>query len=164
MNKKIKEWSFAFFDLSSKESARRVRVHRNLRRIGAALHSQSVYCMPYSRSSFKDLKDIDKSIFVVKAYVVADEIEELVTAYANFTSSIVSEINVKMEALEDAKASATDMTTKRGYTKRLHHIYDRLDSLEYVATISNNDEIIDKVEDFKRKVVEIDNGDSGQLI
>ena len=164
MNKKIKEWSFAFFDLSSKESARRVRVHRNLRRIGAALHSQSVYCMPYSRSSFKDLKDIDKSIFVVKAYVVADGIEELVTAYANFTSSIVSEINVKMEALEDAKASATDMTTKRGYTKRLHHIYDRLDSLEYVATISNNDEIIDKVEDFKRKVVEIDNGDSGQLI
>ena len=164
MNKKIKEWSFAFFDLSSKESARRVRLHRSLRRIGAALHSQSVYCMPYSRSSFRDLKDIDKSIFVVKAYVVADEIEELVTAYANFTSTIVNEIDEKMEALEDAKASATDMTTKRGYTKRLNHINDRIDSLEYVATISNNDEIIDKVEDFKRKVVEIDNGDSGQLI
>lgn len=164
MNKEIKEWSFAFFDLSSKESARRVRLHRSLRRIGAALHSQSVYCMPYSRSSFKDLKDVDKNIFVVKADVESAEIEELVTAYSSFTTSIVNEINGKMEALEDAKASATEMTTKRGYTKRLHHIYDRLDSLEYVATISNNNEIIDKVEDFKRKVVEIDNGDSGQLI
>ena len=118
MNKEIKEWSFAFFDLSSKESARRVRLHRSLRRIGAALHSQSVYCMPYSRSSFKDLKDVDKNIFVVKADVESAEIEELVTAYSSFTTSIVNEINGKMEALEDAKASATEMTTKRGYTKR----------------------------------------------
>ena len=51
------EWAFAFFDLGSKESARRVRLHRNQKKVGAAIHSQSVYCMPYSINGFKSLKD-----------------------------------------------------------------------------------------------------------
>ena len=63
------EWAFAFFDLGSKESARRVRLHRNLKKVGAAIHSQSVYCMPYSINGFKSLKDLDSGVFVVKADV-----------------------------------------------------------------------------------------------
>ena len=48
MRYRLKEWSFVFFDLGSKEAARRVRLLRGLRRVGAALRNQSVYCMPYS--------------------------------------------------------------------------------------------------------------------
>tara|TARA_R110002020_G_scaffold317447_7_gene533069 strand:+ start:27 stop:521 length:495 start_codon:yes stop_codon:yes gene_type:complete len=164
MDKEIKEWSFAFFDLGSKESTRRVRLHRNLRRVGAALHSQSVYCMPYSKGSFNDLKDLDKDMFVIKADVDEDEIDELVRAYDSFTTSLITEIHKKLEALEDAKASATDMQSRRGYTKRLNKMYERLDHLEYVAILSKNTEVIDTVENFKKRVVEIDYGHSGQLI
>jgi len=164
MDKEIKEWSFAFFDLGSKESARRVRLHRNLRRVGAALHSQSVYCMPYSQGSFRSLKSLDKDVFVIKADVDHDEIEELVQAYAVFTNNLMKDVCQKLEALEDAKASAVDIQTRRGYKKRLNKMHERLDHLEYVARLGQNSEVIDKVEDFKRQVVKIDDGGSGQLI
>ena len=72
----LKEWSFVFFDLGSNEAARRVRLLRGLRRVGAALRNQSVYCMPYSTGSFSSLKKLDKDICVVKADVEEDDIEE----------------------------------------------------------------------------------------
>jgi len=164
MDTQLKEWSFVFFDMGSKESARRVRLLRGLRRVGAALRNQSVYCMPYSSNSFKSLKTLDKNLFVVKADVEEDDIEELVEAYNIFISDVMREVNVKLEALEDAKASATDMKTKRGYTKRLNKMYERIDHLEHIARIGQNTEVLDKVEEFKRQIIEIDDGHPGKLI
>ena len=162
--KELKEWSFVFFDMGSNESARRVRLLRGLRRLGAALRNQSVYCMPYATNSFSSLKELDKDIFVVKASVEDEDIEELVEAYNVFISTVMKEVNEKMDALEDAKASATDVQTKRGYTKRLNKMYERVDHLEYIATLGQNTEAIEKVEEFKRQIVEIDDGHPGKLI
>ena len=164
MEKEIKEWSFVFFDMGFDESARRVRLHRNLRRVGATIHSQSVYCMPYSAGSFSSLKNLDKDIFVVKADVPEDSVEELVEAYNTFITIVMGEVNTKLEELEDAKASAVDVKSKRGYTKRLNKMYERVEHLEYIATLGQNTEVIDKVEDFKRQIVEIDDGYPGKLI
>tara|TARA_R110002020_G_scaffold84375_3_gene209051 strand:+ start:13916 stop:14410 length:495 start_codon:yes stop_codon:yes gene_type:complete len=164
MDTRLKEWSFVFFDMGSKESARRVRLLRGLRRIGAALRNQSVYCMPYSTHSFTSLKNLDDDVFVVKADVEEDDIEELVEAYNVFISTVMDEVYSKLEALEDAKASATDMNTKRGYTKRLNKMYERIDHLEHIARLGQNAEVIDKVEEFKRMIVEIDDGHPGKLI
>lgn len=164
MDARLKEWSFVFFDMGSKESARRVRLLRGLRRVGAALRNQSVYCMPYSINSFASLKNLDADVFVVKADVEEDDIEELVDAYNVFIATVMAEVYEKLEALEDAKASATDTKTKRGYTKRLNKMYERIDHLEHIAKLGHNAEVIDKVEEFKRQVVEIDDGNPGQLI
>ena len=160
----LKEWSFVFFDLGSNEAARRVRLLRGLRRIGAALRNQSVYCMPYSTGSFISLKNLDKGICVVKADVAEDDIEEMVEAYNIFITDVIKEVYEKLEALEDAKASAVDTQTKRGYTKRLNKMYERVDHLEYIAKLGQNTEAIDRVEEFKRQIVEIDDGNPGKLI
>ena len=160
----LKEWSFVFFDLGSNEAARRVRLLRGLRRVGAALRNQSVYCMPYSTGSFSSLKKLDKDICVVKADVEEDDIEEMVEAYNLFITNVMTEVYAKLEALEDAKASAVDTQTKRGYTKRLNKMYERVDHLEYIAKLGQNDEAMDKVEEFKRQIVEIDDGNPGKLI
>ena len=132
MEKEIKEWSFVFFDMGFKESARRVRLHRNLRRVGATIPEDSV--------------------------------EELVEAYNVFISAVMEEVNTKLEELEDAKASAVDIKSKRGYTKRLNKMYERVEHLEYIATLGQNIAVIDKVEEFKRQIVEIDDGHPGKLI
>jgi polyhydroxyalkanoate synthesis regulator phasin len=160
----LKEWSFVFFDMGSNEAARRVRLLRGLRRIGAALRNQSVYCMPYSMGSFVSLKELDKDICVVKADVAEDDIEEMVEAYNLFISGVMKEVYEKLEALEDAKASAVDTQTKRGYTKRLNKMYERVDHLEYIAKLGQNDEAMDKVEEFKRQIIEIDDDNPGKLI
>ena len=160
----LKEWSFVFFDLGSNEAARRVRLLRGLRRVGAALRNQSVYCMPYSTGSFSSLKKLDKDICVVKADVEEDDIEEMVEAYNLFITNVMTEVYAKLEALEDAKASAVDTQTKRGYTKRLNKMYERVDHLEYIAKLGQNEAAIDKVEEFKRQIVEIDDGNLGKLI
>ena len=158
------KWSFAFFDLGSKETARRVRLHRNLRRVGAAIHSQSVYCMPYSDSSFNQLKDLDHGMFVVKADVEEAQLDELVSAYDVFISGLLKEVYKKMEDLEDAKAASTDMVSRRGYKKRLNSMYERLEHLEGVAALSQNPETLSRVEEFIRRVVEIDEYEPGKLI
>ena len=160
----LKEWSFVFFDLGSNEAARRVRLLRGLRRVGAALRNQSVYCMPYSSGSFSSLKMLDKDICVVIADVEEDDIEEMVEAYNLFITNVMTEVYAKLEALEDAKASAVDTQTKRGYTKRLNKMYERVDHLEYIAKLGQNEAVIDKVEEFKRQIVEIDDGNPGKLI
>ena len=158
------KWSFAFFDLGSKETARRVRLHRNLRKVGAAIHSQSVYCMPYSDSSFNQLKDLDQGMFVVKADVDEVQLDELVSAYDTFISGLMREIHQKMEDLEDAKASSTDMVSRRSYTKRLNKMYERLDHLEEIANLRQHSDTSYKVEEFKRRGVEIDANEPGKLI
>ena len=158
------KWAFAFFDLGSKETARRVRLHRNLKKVGAAIHSQSVYCMPYSDSSFNQLKDLDQGMFVVKADVDEVQLDELVSAYDTFISGLMSEIHQKMEDLEDAKASSTDMVSRRSYTKRLNKMYERLDHLEEIADLRQHSETSSKVEEFKRRVVEIESNEPGKLI
>ena len=106
------EWSFAFFDLGSKETSRRGRLHRNLRRVGAAIHSQSVYCMPYSPNSFQRLKDLDADVFVVKADVDEIQIDELVSAYDLFIDGLMKEISQKMDDLEDAKQAANENSSE----------------------------------------------------
>ena len=152
------EWSFAFFDLGSKETSRRGRLHRNLRRVGAAIHSQSVYCMPYSHYSFQRLKDLDDDVFVVKADI------ELVAAYDIFIDGLMREISQKIDDLEDAKAISTDLATRRGYTKRYNKMNERLDHLEYVLQLRQNPDIMDKVEEFKQRVIQIDDNEPGKLI
>tara|TARA_R100000306_G_C4294088_1_gene101653 strand:- start:202 stop:564 length:363 start_codon:yes stop_codon:yes gene_type:complete len=120
--------------------------------------------MPYSQGSFRSLQGLDRNMFVIKADVGQDEVEELVQAYEVFTNSLMKEVCQKLEALEDAKASAVDIQTRRGYTKRLNKIHERLNHLEYVARLGHNSEVIDKVEAFKRQVVKIDDGEPGKLI
>ena len=158
------EWSFAFFDLGSKETSRRGRLHRNLRRVGAAIHSQSVYCMPYSPHSFQLLKDLDSDVFVVKADIDSAQIDELVSAYDIFISDLMREISQKIDDLEDAKAVSTDMATRRGYTKRYNKMNERLDHLEYVLQLRQNPDIMNKVEEFKQRVIQIDDNEPGKLI
>ena len=158
------EWSFAFFDLGSKETSRRGRLHRNLRRVGAAIHSQSVYCMPYSPNSFQRLKDLDADVFVVKADVDEIQIDELVSAYDVFIDGLMKEISQKMDDLEDAKAISTDLATRRGYTKRYNKMNERLDHLEYVLQLRQNPDIMDKVEEFKQRVIQIDDNEPVKLI
>jgi len=120
--------------------------------------------MPYSAGSFRSLKKLDKDVCVVKADVEEDDIAEMVEAYNLFITNVMKEVHEKLEALEDAKVSAVDMHTKRGYTKRLNKMYERVDHLEYIAKLVQNDEAIDKVEEFKRQIVEIDDGYPGKLI
>ena len=158
------EWAFAFFDFGSKESARRVRLHRNLKKVGAAIHSQSVYCMPYSINGFKSLKDLDSGVFVVKADVDDSQTAELVDAYDVFIESLSDEISQKLNDLEDAKAASTDMVSKRSYTKRFNKMNERVEHLEYVMRLRQHPEVSDKVEKFKKRIAEIDGYDSGKLI
>ena len=101
---------------------------------------------------------------MVKADVEEDDIEEMVEAYNLFITNVMTEVYAKLEALEDAKASAVDTQTKRGYTKRLNKMYERVDHLEYIAKLGRNEAAIDKVEEFKRQIVEIDDGNPGKLI
>ena len=43
-------------------------------------------------------------------------------------------------------------------------MYERVDHLEYIAKLGRNEAAIDKVEEFKRQIVEIDDGNPGKLI
>tara|TARA_R100001039_G_C1819066_1_gene87741 strand:+ start:134 stop:625 length:492 start_codon:yes stop_codon:yes gene_type:complete len=158
------EWSFAFFDLGAKQAARRVRLHRNLRDVGAAIHSQSVYCMPYSKYSFQQLKKLDKDMFVVRANVDEENIDELVQAYDSFISNLMVNISKKIDELEDAKAASVDMVSKRGYTKRFNKMGERLERLDNVAYLRQDPKCTDKVEEFKRRVAQIDTYEMGKLI
>lgn len=158
------EWSFAFFDLGAKEAARRARLHRNLRDVGAAIHSQSVYCMPYSPRSFQRLKKLDDGMFVVKADVDYVEVSKLVEAYDSFIVTLIEAVDQKMIELEDAKASSSDRISKRGYTKRLYKQQERVEQLEYIASLRSTPEFTDKIEEFRRRILAIDEYEPGKLI
>jgi hypothetical protein len=103
-------------------------------------------------------------MFVVKADVDETQLDELVLAYDVFISGLLKEVYKKMEALEDAKAASTDMVSRRSYKKRLNSMYERLEHLEGVVALSQNSETLSKVEDFIRRVVEIDEYEPGKLI
>jgi len=120
--------------------------------------------MPYSDSSFNQLKDLDQGMFVVRADVDEAQLDELVSAYDVFISGLLKEVYKKMEDLEDAKAASTDMVSRRGYKKRLNSMYERLEHLEGVAALSQNPETLSRVEEFIRRVVEIDEYEPGKLI
>ena len=76
-----------------------MRLLRGLRRFGVDVRDQSVCCMPAAANSFSPFKELDKDIFVVKASVEDDDIEELVEAYNVFISTVMKEVNEKMRLL-----------------------------------------------------------------
>ena len=66
---KTSNWTFVVFDLTTEEFARRVRLLRELRKEGAAMHSQSVYCAPYTESSFRNLENVaENNALILKAH------------------------------------------------------------------------------------------------
>jgi soluble P-type ATPase len=171
-NTKRSKWTLAFYDMASADFTKRARVTRELKKQGAAMHSQSVYCVPYTANSFQQLKAIDKSICVVKADVPDESIEELTSAYDAFVEKLFIEIKKKIEELEDAKVSVMDgdPSSKRGYSKRMNKMYERLDYLSYVASLReklNKNEakkLMAQVEEIKTHVRLIDYAPPGTLI
>jgi len=174
---KVSNWTFIVFDLTADAFARRVRLHRNLKKEGAAMHSQSVYCAPYTESSFKSLQNLDDETLVVKAEVPAAQVEELVTAYDIYITKLFSEVETKINELEDAKVLSTEDTpSKRGYSKRLRKMYERLDHLDYVSSLretldapavktsSLEIEIQDAVDAFRQRVEHIDRQPPGKFL
>ena len=93
---KKRKWTLAFYDMASADFTKRARVTRELKKQGAAMHSQSVYCVPYTATSFKQLRDIDKSVCVVKADVPDENVKELVSAYDTFIGKLFIEIKKKI--------------------------------------------------------------------
>lgn len=158
------EWMFTFFDLSSKESTRRVKIHRKLRNIGAAMHSESVYCMPFSKTDLKSLRNIDSNLFVVTATVDAPQIGELAEAYDKYIDSLIDEIDIKMLELEDAKANAVDGKARRGYSKRLNKMYKRIEHLEYIFNLRGDIDKLSMIDAYNEWVRGIDSHDSGKLV
>ena len=139
-NTKRSKWTLVFYDMSSDLFTPRTRLHRELKRQGVAMHSQSVYCIPYTANSFQQLRAIDDSVCVVKADVPDEKVEQLVEAYDVFTERLFTEVEGKIEELEDAKAAVTEHepSSKRGYSKRLNKMHERLDHLAYITKLRTN--------------------------
>ena len=174
---KTSNWTFVLFDLTAEEFARRVRLLRELRKEGAAMHSQSVYCAPYTESSFRNLEDVAQdNALIFKAEVTDGNIQELVDAYDTYISKLFSDVEIKIDELEDAKVIATeDIPSKRGYSKRLRKLYERLDHLDHVAflrdTVNETDEVLtedqeirDAVDAFRQRVEHIDKQPPGEFL
>ena len=184
---KTSNWTFVVFDLTAEEFARRVRLLRELRKEGAAMHSQSVYCAPYTESSFRSLENVaENNALIFKAEVSEGHVKELVDAYDTYIGTLFSDVETKIDELEDAKVIATEDTpSKRGYSKRLRKMYERLDHLDYVSslrdTVSETDsrapslsdiygvsteeqEIRDAVDAFRQRVEHIDNQPPGEFL
>jgi len=157
------EWVFAFFDLPSSEFTRRVRLHRNLRRVGCAMHSQSVYCMPYSTKNYKQVKALDSSLTTVRASVDKKKAKDLVNAYQEFIESVFTEVEEKVEELEDAKATAGN-SALRGYTKRLKKMWNRFDHLHSIIKLIPSDAYIERIEGLEQWVRTIDAYEQGKLV
>ena len=157
------EWVFAFFDLPSSEFTRRVRLHRNLRRVGCAMHSQSVYCIPYSTRNYKQVKELDSSLTTVRASVDKKKANDLVDTYQEFIESIFIEVEEKVEELEDAKATTGD-SALRGYTKRLKKMWDRFDHLHSIIKLIPSDAYIERIEGLEQWVRTIDAYEQGKLV
>ena len=169
---KKRKWTLAFYDMASADFTKRARVTRELKKQGAAMHSQSVYCVPYTATSFKQLRDIDKSVCVVKADVPDENVKELVSAYDTFIGKLFIEIKKKIEELEDAKVSVmdNDPSSKRGYSKRMNKMYERLDYLSYVISLREQlskkeaKKLMAQVEEIKTHVRLIEYAPPGTLI
>lgn len=164
------------FDMTAEEFAKRVRLLRTLKKEGAAMHSQSVYCAPYTETSFRNLQNLGDDALVIKAEVPSSQLEELVDAYDTYITKLFSETEGKINELEDAKVISTeDMPHKRGYSKRLSKMYERLDHLDHVAflrdTVNETDEVLpedqeirDAVDAFRQRVEHIDKQPPGKFL
>jgi len=157
------EWVFAFFDLPSSEFTRRVRLHRNLRRVGCAMHSQSVYCIPYSTRNYKQVKGLDSSLTTVRASVDKKKAKDLVDTYQEFIESVFNEVEEKVEELEDAKATAGD-SALRGYAKRLKKMWNRFDHLHSIIKLVPADAYTERIRRLEQWVRAIDSYDQGKLV
>ena len=175
---KTSNWTFVVFDLTTEEFARRVRLLRELRKEGAAMHSQSVYCAPYTESSFRNLENVaENNALIFKAEVADGQIKELVDAYDIYISKLFSDVETKI--------ATEDVPSKRGYSKRLRKMYERLDHLDYVSSLrdtvtdtaseapslsaiygisTEDQEIRDAVDAFRQRVEHIDNQPPGEFL
>ena len=171
-NTKRSKWTLIFYDMSSDLFTPRTRLHRELKKQGVAMHSQSVYCIPYTANSFQQLKAIDESVCVVKADVPDEKIDQLVNAYDVFVARLFTEVERKIEELEDAKASVTeqDPASKRGYSKRLNKMHERLDHLSYITKLRTDLgdekglELYSKIGELTNRVGNIEHAPPGTLI
>lgn len=156
-------WVFAFFDLPSSEFTRRVRLHRNLRRVGCAMHSQSVYCIPYSTKNYDQVKRLDSSLTTVRASVDKKKAKDLVDTYQAFIESVFIEVEEKIKELEDAKVTAGDAAL-RGYTKRLKKMWNRFDHLHAIIKLIPADAYIERISELEQWVRTIDAYERGKLV
>ena len=71
----------------------------------------------------------------------------------------------KIEELEDAKILAIETVhNKRGYSKRLSSLYDRISHLEYVANLRQSDSVQEAVDAFRIQIGKIENREPGTAI
>ena len=127
-------WSFIFFDMPSSEFTRRIRLHRNLRRTGCTMHSQSVYCMPYSQRTHLILKTLDENITAVQVIADEEQAYSLAETYADFIDDLFLELENKVEELEDAKA-LSETNNSRGYTKRFKKMHEGVERVKDVLRL-----------------------------
>jgi len=157
------KWIFVFFDLPSEEFTRRVALHRQFRKVGLAMHSQSVYFMPYTTSNYKAVSQIDDRMMVIASemdfhlnlgsgFVERKKAEKLIGVYQVFVESLFLEIENKIEELGDAKA---DSDNTRGYTKRYKKMWDRIDNLRDVVKLVPSDIYKQRIELLEIMVEEI---------
>ena len=155
------KWIFVFFDLPSDEFTRRVGLHRNFRKTGLAMHSQSVYCMPYTRKNYSLVHRIDDSLTVIKTDLEKAKAENLSLMYQDFIESLFLEVENKIEELEDAKA---DSDNTRGYTKRFKKMEDRLSNMRRIMNLVPSEVYNERLELLDSLVTEIDHRGQGQAV
>jgi len=165
-NPKRNRWTLVFYDMASERFTPRTRLHRELKRLGVAMHSQSVYCIPYTANSFQQLRQLDEDVCMVKADVPSEKIKELVTAYDAFAEKLFTEVVEKIDELEDAKVLATgnEPSRKRGYSKRLNKMHERIDHLMRVAKLRDSSRLLKRVKALKTRVALIEHAPPGTLI
>jgi len=154
------KWIFVVFDLPSEDSTRRVALHRQFRKVGLAMHSQSVYFMPYSKRAYEVVSGIDglhwynfESIMEIRADVEEKKSVILVGLYEKLIESLFLEVENKIEELAEAKA---DSDNTRGYTKRYKKMWERIDDLKLVVKSIPLDSYTQRIQLLEFMVEEID--------
>ena len=155
------KWIFVFFDLPSKEFTRRVGLHRSFRKTGLAMHSQSVYCMPYSRKNYSLVNDIDDSLTVVRCELEKVKAENFSLMYQDFIESLFLEIENKIEELEDARA---DSDNTRGYTKRYKKMGERIENLRRIIRLVSTDSYEQRISTLEALVEDIHQRSQGVAV
>jgi len=153
------KWIFVFFDLPSEDSKRRIALLRRFKfNIGLAMHTQSVYFMPYSHRSYKIVNGIDADLTVIRADVENDKAIVLVGQYQKLIEDLFFEIEEKTEKLAEAKA---DPDNTRGYTKRYKKMWERFDHLKFVLKYVPSNSHTQRIELLESMVEEINEREPG---
>jgi len=153
------KWIFVFFDLPSEDTTRRIALLRRFKfNIGLALHTQSVYFMPYSPQSYRIVNGIDDGLTVIRADIENDKAIVLVGLYQNLIEALFLEIEEKVEKLAEAKA---DSDNTRGYTKRYNKMWERFGHLKFVLKYVPADSHTQRIELLESMVEEINNRSQG---